>query len=279
LSSAFFSGVFALLLLHTACALSSEPTKIPIEIRDNFPILVATVDGIEVPLKFDLGDSESLVLQQEILDRVKAVPTGETARLRGFYGVFEAPLFSVQQVRIGSLVFTDVVARLDRRDPAYEPGASGEKGYLGTGLLTSHAVVLDYPQRTMILVPRVQEDESNGTCQGKAVPFSSKWHGQLVTEVETDFGPAILWWDTGSPTTFLSKSFARKAQAEDLRDTITTQRLNIGGTNFGPWQFSTWDVSPPGFDGVVGYDFFARHVVCVDFPGNRLLIDAAKASQ
>jgi hypothetical protein len=32
----------------------------------------------------------------------------------------------------------------------------------------------------------------------------------------------------------------------------------------------------PKFDGFVGYNFFERHIVCVDFPGNRLIIDRAE---
>jgi len=87
-------------------ALSSEPgalepagaplaeNNIPIELRGNFPILVATVDGIDVPLKFDLGDASPLILQQGVLDQINAVPTGETSKFRGVNGVFESPLFN-----------------------------------------------------------------------------------------------------------------------------------------------------------------------------------------
>jgi hypothetical protein len=52
-----------------------------------------------------------------------------------------------------------------------------------------------------------------------------------------------------------------------------TKRLVLGGTDFGPWQFKWMDMSlPPFFDGSIGHDFFATHVVCIDFPEKRIVI-------
>jgi hypothetical protein len=54
---------------------------------------------------------------------------------------------------------------------------------------------------------------------------------------------------------------------------MSTKRLALGGTDFGPWQFKTMNMSlPPFFDGLIGSDFFATHVVCIDFPDKRLVI-------
>jgi hypothetical protein len=58
-----------------------------------------------------------------------------------------------------------------------------------------------------------------------------------------------------------------------LENSLMTKELLIGGTNFGPVQSQIWDLSlPPGFDGFMGYDFFARHVVCLDFPRSRVVL-------
>ncbi len=52
-----------------------------------------------------------------------------------------------------------------------------------------------------------------------------------------------------------------------------SKRISFGGTEFGPFRFEIADLSlPTGFDGFVGYNFFAKHVVCFDFPQRRLLI-------
>lgn len=277
-------GLLVLPHFHSVLALSNAPessaspaaagsaNKIPIELRENFPLLVATVDGIDVPLQFDLGNGSPLVLQQSVLDLIKAVPTGESSKFQDPKGVFESPMFKVARLQIGTAVFTNVIAQLDVHSPSYQPAQIGQKGYLGTGLLKSFEVVLDYPHRTMTLVPRVSSESSSGTCKGTVVPFSPKWHGEPVTEADTDLGRVMLWWDTGAPTSLLRKTFAQEVRSQPAGDTVTTKRFTLGGTDFGPWQFEMWDVTLPGFDGLIGYHFFARHVVCIDFPGNRLVI-------
>ena len=252
---------------------SGAPITIPLELRDNFAFLVATVDGVDVRLKFDLGSSSALLLQQSVVDRIKAVPHGEHAKFQSIDGVFESPQFKVSRVQLGSAVFADVITTLDAPRPGYEPGPFAQ-GFLGTGLLKSYEVVLDYPHRTMTLVPRSNESVS-GSCKGTVVPFSqssSKWRGEPVTEAGTDLGPLILWWDTGAPVSALRKTAIRDVRSQSSGDTVTMNRLTLGGGDFGPWQFEIWDMSLPGFDGFIGYDFFAKHVVCIDFPGSRVVI-------
>ena len=57
---------------------------IPIQLHENLTrVLVANIDGMDVPLQFDLGDRTPLVLQQPVLDSIKAVPTGDASKLRG----------------------------------------------------------------------------------------------------------------------------------------------------------------------------------------------------
>lgn len=53
---------------------------------------------------------------------------------------------------------------------------------------------------------------------------------------------------------------------------VPRAKLRLGTADFGPWEFQVWDMDLPGFDGFLGYDFFAKHVVCVDFPGKRIVI-------
>ncbi|MGE0030902.1 MAG: hypothetical protein AB7T20_07270 [Steroidobacteraceae bacterium] len=264
-----------LLCASQAASFAAAPETadtIPIALRDNFPLLAAQVNGVAVRLKFDLGDGDQLALQQDVLDRIRAVPTGEVARFKGLYGEFEAPLYKVSRLQIGTAVFTDVIARLDVRDPTYQPGAQGEDGFLGTGLLRSFAVVLDYAGQAMTLAPQNEPDDLPDVCTGTAVPFSPVWNGQPVTEANIDLGRILLWWDTGSPVSALRKSLIQDAGQEMKEDTVTSRRLVLGGKDFGPALLHVWDMNLPGFDGFIGYDFFSKHVVCVDFPANRLIV-------
>lgn len=213
------------------------------------------------------------MLQRGVLDSINAVPTGESTKLQGVDGFFEAPMFKVARVKIGTQVFTDVIALLDVPRRGYTPGSLAH-GYLGTGLLKSYQLTLDYPSQAMTLVRR-SNGNSSGTCNGTIVPFSTgshKWRGEPVTEADIDLGHVTLWWDTGAPASVLSSKFANQARAQSGASALQSNRLILGGKDFGPWRFEVWDISLPGFDGFIGHDFFAKHVVCIDFPRNRVAI-------
>lgn len=249
---------------------ATEPAnRIPLELHRNLaPVLVANIDGAQVRLQVDLGNGNALMLRQSVLDSINAVRTGESANFQGLDGVFESPMFKVARVQIGTAVFTDVVAWLDAPRQGYEPGEIAQ-GFMGTGLLKTYQLVLDYPGRAMTLVGASSED-SIGPCKGAVMPFSApsdKLRGEPVTEAEIDLGRVRLWWDTGAPVSVLSRTFAQKAQSKGGADILHTKELVLGGHDFGPWRFEVWDVSLPGFDGFIGHDFFAQHVVCIDSPG------------
>lgn len=94
---------------------------VALELHDNLaPVLIAKLGGIEVPLQFDLGDRNELVLQRSVLDAINAAPTGESIKQQGTDGVFEVPTYKVPRVQIGDIIFTDVTARLDAPRAGYE---------------------------------------------------------------------------------------------------------------------------------------------------------------
>jgi hypothetical protein len=70
----------------------------------------------------------------------------------------------------------------------------------------------------------------------------------------------------------LSSEFANEVRSQDGSSALQSKRLMLGDKDFGPWRFEVWDISLPRFDGFIGHDFFAKHVVCIDFPRNRIAI-------
>jgi hypothetical protein len=230
-----------------------------------------------LPLELHANEPPILtVLQQEVLDAVHAIPTGKTTHVQGLDGLFEVPLFKVRQVKLGTAEFTEVVARLDTIRKGYEPDKV-TKGFLGSSLLKPYQVVINYPARAMTLqLPKVRV--SKNRCTGTAVPFATgqeAWAGEAFTEAETDIGRVILSWDTGAFTSVLRRSLVEVAQPKHTESTLVTTKFVIGGDDFGPQQFEVWELSLPHFDGFVGNDFFATHVVCIDFPGKQLRVSAA----
>src|SRR6266404_5368620 len=255
-------------------AAADRPVVVPIRLLGNFPVVIVNIGGNDVPLVFASGNSGSVALTQAVIDRVKALPTGETSKGMDPKGnVIEYPKFKSPRLQIGSAVFTDVIAELDEHDPSYQATQVGQQGFLGTSLLKGYKVVLDYPHRRMTLIPSSSTKDQSAGCKGTALPFSPAWHGEPAAEADIDLGRLTVWWDTGTPTSILSKRFAVAAGSHQSGDTITSKRLALSGTDFGPLQFELDDLSlPPGFDGFIGYNFFAYHVVCMDFPEKKLLI-------
>jgi len=256
------------------CAAAERPIVVPIKLLGNSAFVSVNIDGNDVPLIFDSGSSGSIALTQAAIDRVKAQPIGETSRAMDAKGnVLQYPKFKIHRIQIGAAVFNDVIGELDVHDPSYQATQLGQQGFLGTGLLKKYKVVLDYRHRRMMLVTSDGTENQSAACQGTAVPFSRSWHGEPAAEVDIDLGRLTVWWDTGAPTSMLSKRFIDGVGLRQSGDTVTSKRLTLGGTNFGPLQFGVEDLSlPPGFDGFIGFNFFAHHIVCMDFPGKRLLI-------
>jgi hypothetical protein len=258
-----------------ASARASPQIVVPLKLSHHLAIVVAKIDGTDVPLMLDSGDESPLALRQSVLDQMKAVPASGSFKGQDVKGIFEAPKYRVSHVQIGQASFSDIIARLDVHSPSNRPVDLGQKGLLGTGLFKSYEVVIDYPHRAMMLVT---DGSASTLCRGTSVPFSplppNNQPREPLTEAETDIGPVTLWWDTGAQISAFSKRFIEQAHAKLAKDdSLTTSRLNLGGTDFGPWRFETMDISlPPFFNGFLGYDFFARHVVCFDFPNKRLLI-------
>src|SRR5882724_8715258 len=106
-----------------------------------------------------------------------------------------------------------------------------------------------------LAVPRVK----GAGCNGIAVPFSPTWHGEPAAEAEIDLGRLTVAWDTGAPISMLSKKFVESTRLQQSADTVSSKRLELGGTDFGPLQFQVEDLSlPPGMAGFIGYNFFAH---------------------
>ena len=261
-------------LIALDCAAADRPIVVPIKLVAHAAFVTVNVDGERVPLIVDSGNSGSVSLSQAVIDRVKAPPTGEFSRGMDPKGnVIKYPKFRISRIQLGTAVFTNVIAELDAHDPSYQANQIGQQGFLGTALLKGYEVVLDYPHRRMTLVPSGSTKVDPAGCQGTPVPLSPAWHGEPVTEADIDLGRLTVWWDTGSPISMLSKRFTETARSRQPGDTVRSKHLTLGGTDFGPLKFAVEDLSlPPGFDGFIGYNFFAHHVVCMDFPGNRLLI-------
>ncbi len=187
--------------------------------------------------------------------------------------VIQSGKFKLPRLQIGSAIFTDVIGRPDLHSSAYQATDVGQQGYFGTSLLKAYKVVLDYKHLKMTLIPAGSTKSGSDMCGGIAVPFLPDWKGEPVTRASTDFGEVTAVWDTGAPASILRNARARQRSDPGPTETTITQHFILGGEEFGPIKLDVAEFTEPaGADMFIGYNFFAEHVVCIDFPGHRFLI-------
>lgn len=92
-------------------AFASPEIQLPLKLAGHFPIVMARVDGLDVPLIFGTGDSPAVVLQQSVLDYIKAPPAPSDATSMGLDA--KGNLLHFQKFR---------VSRLQRRSRKAAPG-------------------------------------------------------------------------------------------------------------------------------------------------------------
>jgi hypothetical protein len=262
-------------MLLAGCALNNNnvadaavrPVTVPVELIGNYPIISADINGHKVRLMFDLGEDSALVLTRTTLEELKIAPTGAGHAIADVKGnTMESPTFEVPHLRI-------VSGRIDAHDPSFQSSHVGQQGYIGPSLLDTYQIVLDYRARKITLIPPGTQRIERAGCSGVVVPFLPEWDGAPVTKAQTDLGDLTFVWDTGAPVSIIRKARIEQTHTKTAIQVIRTERFFLNGTDFGPLELRPLEFSqPPGADGFVGTNFFAQHVVCVDFPGKRFLI-------
>lgn len=257
-----------------APCVSAERAIVPLRIHNGFPIFVAKIDGKSVPLVFDLGGDFHLTLSESALAGLDAIPLSETYEFSDAKGnILQSPMFKVRRIEIGEAAFTDVVGHLDTSHPTYKAQTDGREGMIGAPFLHKYKVVLDYMHREMTLIPGESAVSGGDECTGTEVPFLPQWQGSAVTKATTDAGELTMVWDTGAPLSMIRKGRAQASGLKTENSILNSAKFELAGVNFGPLQLRVFDyVEPAGTDGFIGYTFFERNVVCIDFPRNRLFI-------
>lgn len=261
-------------------AMSAEApqvTTIPIKIVGTSPIIKVRVNGMPINVHFDIGRSSNLSLFPSVLDKIDKVPIGESAGGMSMDGpTGKKPIYEVELVQVGEANFADVTIGEDFHDAEFQANfiaTRGAYGFAGTGLFKDRKIVIDYQRRELTIITPNIPPERQSACRGTVVPLISGLDWGLVSRAKTEIGDILFVWDTGAPGSVI---FKRRTDAANLNlpeyDGLTLNQLSFDEHEFGPMEFFVRDFAGPPFDGFIGYDFFVNHVVCVDFPGNRLLI-------
>jgi hypothetical protein len=274
LTPRLFAALAAVVAADTnSASIATVPIRI---VGTEAPVVMVRVEGKELPLQLDTGDASSLVIHPEILATLPSEPTGRTFKFFSMDGTFETPIVSIKYVEIGSLKFRDVDARKDAHDESFllaKKSGVGAVGFIGTGLLDSGQIRLDYARKRLTISLPGETGQVRNLCRGKPIPFLLNKYG-FATRVSTDIGELRLGWDTGAPAVLISASTAIAAHLSTDQEIIVSEKFVIAGMNYGPQRIEIWNniPLPREIPGLIGHPFFARHIVCFDYPGSKLHI-------
>jgi hypothetical protein len=280
----------ALRLLIPCCVLAAPvatpaaeplpaPVTIPIEIVAGFPVLIARIGDRELPLVFDLGAPAQITLTAEAMRAAGVVASHREYTWRDAKGnLLRAPRFSVEQLRLGGAVFHDVEGHVAKFADSYPAVPLGQAGYVGSAFVRPYLVLLDYAGGAMTLFPRGSTRAARQGCHGTVVPMAPGRQGPPVTQAKTDLGTLIFVWDTGASTTVVRPGLVAAPGATSVSGTpVRSGSFELGGVDFGPLDLTPfYFAEPAGADGFIGANFFAAHVVCIDFGAGRLFVRASR---
>jgi predicted aspartyl protease len=275
-SNAFTLSAVAAVAAMTANA--GSVTSVPIRLHGtDSPVVMVRVQGQDLPLQLDLGDASSIVLHPEVLKSLHSEPTTETFRAFSMDGKIETPIVRLDLVEVGGAKMFGVAARADAHDDAYrnhQKTEIGAVGFVGAGLFKSGQLVVDYSRKRLQISRPQGSGAARNVCRGQPVPLDTNSTWGLTTPVSTDVGELLFVWDTGAPAIVMSRSAATAVHLATDVDSAVFKKFVIGPRNFGPQRVDIWDMpTPAGMAGLIGHPFFQEHVVCVDGPGHRLLVE------
>jgi hypothetical protein len=252
---------------HTA-----ESVTVPLQFDGGFPVIMVKINGHKVPMTIDLVQIAPVSLLQSAVDEVKPVAVVDNHAAPDAPANSVPSLIKIQHLEIGGMRFSNVDGYVDTRVPATQTSVTPQ-GVIGWTLLRSFKVMLDYKHKSITFIQKSPSVAESDGCGGTPVPFLPEWHGAPVAKARTDLGDLILVWDTGVARGVIRRKAADDLHATESNQTVSFPHLNFGDTDLGATAFQVVDYAQlPGTDGFIGGDFFANHVVCIDFPENRVLV-------
>lgn len=268
-------AIAGLLLATTATswAATQSPVTVPIELINNFPVLKVVIGDRSVPVMFDLGGSDEIVLSTDALRSLKVERLTESYTwLDAMGNRLESKKIRVPELRIGSLKFHGVTGHEDAEAATYRKPPAGQ-GYIGPAFIRSMKLVVDYGRRSMTFIPNSFKNPEVFGCFGTEVRFDPDMGGEPITMVRSDLGEHRFVWDTGAPKMIVRRSLVLAHGNATDGTLFSSNEFEIAGKNFGPVQLYMFDFGEPAeVDGYIGYDFFAANAVCIDMAGRKVLV-------
>jgi hypothetical protein len=254
----------------------SEPIRMPLTLVESTPATRIMIGKMEVTIGMDTGGG-ILDLGADVIRKVGA------RRLPGFNSwtdwsgqEFRSPLFEVPSITIDGRTFRNLTAE-QTDEPAPDDG-HGVSNSFGRDFLSHYFVVIDYANSAMTLWPPGSSATARNQCGSLRVPMeSTKEPGLVVVRIATPSGTYRAILDTGAQYSMMPEGLARDRNLSlTFRgDTpfYKMEKLTVAEQDFGPLEFVVLPAGPPrDFQVFLGYNFFSKHVVCLDYKHREILV-------
>ncbi|WP_371362420.1 hypothetical protein SRRS_35680 [Sporomusa rhizae] len=184
--------------------------------------------------------------------------------------LYKSRTFEIPEVKIGELQLNNVIATEELRD-----SPDDSDGIIGNRLFDYFNVLIDYSQSHMILYPNSSLPSALELSQWTKISFKHEdigivMQGRLGNQERIlrfclDSG-AVAANEEGKPLPLgllRSNSLAARNKGKDTK--TYTDYLTVDGKNIGKMDFYFFDFTQPPVDGFLGYNFFSKYKVFIDF--------------
>jgi hypothetical protein len=257
------------------------PIRLPLTFVRQNAITAITVDGQTIRADVDTGGVEdaSLALSEAVIQRVGATRLpGKVVSTDTFGRRLLRPRFRAHTVVIGGRSFRNMTVM-----EVATPAASGRPGLpngIGRRFLSRYFVVLDFPHGSITLWPPAASDAAGMGCGHTQIPMQpTVERGLAVGVFQTQNGRIRLLFDTGATYSMLPEALAARLRLPTITrgpgspPFYESAELAAVGHDFGSMEFVILPLAPPvDFQGMLGWNFFMHHVVCLDYRRREVFI-------
>lgn len=218
------------------------------------------------------GDADgALTLSKEAIQSANGLSVGTAIANDALGNEFTRPRFKVSGVIIGGHAFQDL------RVVQAVVGAAGDgpptPNAIGKHFLSQYFVVVDYAAASITLWPPDTVNPAGMNCGRARIPMERTEEERLaVSDFDMPSGRVRLLWGTGNAYSMLPETIAEKLRLATVTrgpnspKFYLSKTLSAAGQDFGPLEFVLLPLKlPSDFEGVLGGNFFERHVVCFDY--------------
>lgn len=252
----------------------TDPIRLPLTFVQSNPVTTMTVAGQAVQAIVDIsgGDADgALTLSKEVIESAHGLSLGNAVANDAFGHEFTRPRFKVSGVTIGGHSFQDIRVVQAVVDAAGDgppvPNA------IGKHFLSQYFVVVDYAAASVTLWPPDTRSPAGVNCGRARIPMEPTKEARLaVSDFDTPSGRVRLLWGTGNTYSMLPETLAEKLRLATVTrgpnspKFYPSRTLFAAGQDLGPLEFVVLPLKlPRDFEGVLGGNFFAHHVVCLDY--------------